>query len=178
MIPASLIVVLTITFAMSTKRMAARHVIVRKLDSIEALGAVSDVCSDKTGQYRSIYTTSAVAYAPSGTLTQGRMIARVVWVPEVGTWTLHGSRDPFNPHDGQLVFSASSPASSLSPIPEEKDHHDDKSEHYPESLSRLVECAALCNIASVFQEPAKPGEDENDKRAWAARGDPTEMYGS
>ena len=51
MIPASLIVVLTITFAVSTKRMAARHVIVRKLDSIEALGAVSDVCSDKTGKY-------------------------------------------------------------------------------------------------------------------------------
>lgn len=51
MIPASLIVVLTITFAVSTKRMAARHVIVRKLDSIEALGAVSDVCSDKTGKH-------------------------------------------------------------------------------------------------------------------------------
>lgn len=29
--------------------MVARHVIVRKLDSIEALGAVTDVCSDKTG---------------------------------------------------------------------------------------------------------------------------------
>ncbi len=51
MIPASLIVVLTITFAVSTKRMAERHVIVRKLDSIEALGAVSDICSDKTGEY-------------------------------------------------------------------------------------------------------------------------------
>ena len=44
MIPASLIVVLTITFAVSMKRMVARHIIVRKLDSIEALGAVSDVC--------------------------------------------------------------------------------------------------------------------------------------
>ena len=52
MIPASLIVVLTITFAISMKRMAARHVIVRKLDSIEALGAVSDVCSDKTGRFQ------------------------------------------------------------------------------------------------------------------------------
>ena len=53
MTPASLIVVLTITFVISMKRMAARHVIIRKLDSIEALGAVSDVCSDKTGRYRS-----------------------------------------------------------------------------------------------------------------------------
>ena len=41
MIPASLIVVLTITMAAGTKRMVERHVIVRKLDSLEALGAVT-----------------------------------------------------------------------------------------------------------------------------------------
>lgn len=29
--------------------MVKRHVIVRKLDSLEALGAVTDICSDKTG---------------------------------------------------------------------------------------------------------------------------------
>ena len=61
MIPASLIVVLTITFAISMKRMAARNVIVRKLDSIEALGAVSDVCSDKTGAL--FPTCSVYAYS-------------------------------------------------------------------------------------------------------------------
>lgn len=41
MIPASLIVVLTITMAAGTKRMVERHVVVRKLDSLEALGAVT-----------------------------------------------------------------------------------------------------------------------------------------
>jgi Na+-exporting ATPase len=41
MIPASLIVVLTITMAAGTKRMVQRHVIVRNLKSLEALGGVS-----------------------------------------------------------------------------------------------------------------------------------------
>lgn len=41
MIPACLIVVLTITMAAGTKRMVKRHVIVRKLDSLEALSSVT-----------------------------------------------------------------------------------------------------------------------------------------
>lgn len=41
MIPASLVVVLTITMAAGTKRMVQRNVIVRNLKSLEALGAVS-----------------------------------------------------------------------------------------------------------------------------------------
>merc|ERR1711977_551926 len=40
MIPASLIVVLTITMAAGTKRMIKRNVVVRSLDSLEALGGV------------------------------------------------------------------------------------------------------------------------------------------
>jgi magnesium-transporting ATPase (P-type) len=41
MIPASLIVVLTITMAAGTRRMVARNVIVRNLKSLEALGGVT-----------------------------------------------------------------------------------------------------------------------------------------
>lgn len=43
MIPASLIVVLTITMAAGTKRMVQRNVIVRNLKSLEALGAVTSM---------------------------------------------------------------------------------------------------------------------------------------
>ena len=49
MIPACLVVVLTITMAVGTKRMVERNVIVRKLDLLEALSAITDICSDKTG---------------------------------------------------------------------------------------------------------------------------------
>jgi Na+-exporting ATPase len=58
MIPASLIVVLTITMAAGTKRMVERNVVVRNLKSLEALGAVTDICSDKTGMSTSAKSLS------------------------------------------------------------------------------------------------------------------------
>ncbi|KAI1572015.1 MgtA Cation transport ATPase [Pyrenophora tritici-repentis] len=83
MIPASLVVVLTITMAAGTKSMVTRNVIVRNLKSLEALGGVTDICSDKTG-----------------TLTQGKMIARGAWIPGVGTYTIEDSTAPPGPYSG------------------------------------------------------------------------------
>ncbi|KAJ9628904.1 P-type ATPase [Taxawa tesnikishii (nom. ined.)] len=97
MIPASLIVVLTITMAVGTKRMVERNVVVRKMNALEALGAITDICSDKTG-----------------TLTQGQMVTRKCWIPSGGTYTISQSNEPFNPTLGDISYIQSTPTSAQS----------------------------------------------------------------
>ncbi|ROT34444.1 sodium transport ATPase [Sodiomyces alkalinus F11] len=152
MIPASLVVVLTITMAAGTKRMVKRNVIVRNLKSLEALGAVTDICSDKTG-----------------TLTQGKMVARGAWLPGKGTYTVENSSSPFNPTSGDIRFDSRSPhqidfklggdACGKIATPDQLLKESNL------ALTDFLDVASLANLATVVQ---KDGE-------WHARGDPTEI---
>lgn len=161
MIPSSLVVVLTITMSVGATVMAARHVIIRKLDSLEALGAVNDICSDKTG-----------------TLTQGKMITRRVWIPGFGTIMVDNSNEPFNPTVGDINFIP-----RVSPQEYKNDDSQDvgilqnfKERYYQNELpqdidhklfQKWVHAASLANIANVFQD-----KETGD---WVAHGDPTEI---
>ncbi|PYH75411.1 sodium ion P-type ATPase [Aspergillus uvarum CBS 121591] len=149
MIPACLVVVLTITMAVGTKRMVERNVIVRKLDSLEALGAVTNICSDKTG-----------------TLTQGKMVVRKAWIPSCGTYSVGNSNEPFNPTVGHLTFT---PVSPLDFKEEEEgpaigDVNGLLTANH--ALKDFLDVASMANLSHVFRS------EEGD---WCARGEPTEI---
>lgn len=147
MIPACLVVVLTITMAVGTKQMVQRHVIVRKLDSLEALGAVTNICSDKTG-----------------TLTQGRMVAKRAWIPSVGTYSVGSSNEPLNPTEGDLSLIPERPVNLGADLKLEPSSPQDLLDN--ELLKSFLNVAAMANLAHIH----KSANDE-----WQARGEPTDV---
>lgn len=59
LLPASLPAVIALSLATASRKLAESHALVRRMDATETLGAVTDVCSDKTG-----------------TITLGKMVTR------------------------------------------------------------------------------------------------------
>jgi potassium/sodium efflux P-type ATPase len=154
-IPESLIAVLTITQSVGASAMARSNVLVRKITSLEAIGGVTNVCSDKTG-----------------TLTQGKMVATQAWIPQetsVGSLSVSDVGHPYDPESGNVDrVDLDAPAlGSQNP------------------LSKLLRTMALCNLSIVSRSKPHSTSVASDTESvdtsttatgdWVGDGEPTEV---
>lgn len=151
-LPVTLILVLTITMAAGTKVMVERQVLVRNMRSLEALGGVTNICSDKTG-----------------TLTQGKMVVRMAWIPSHGTYSVGVTNDPYNPEVAGLHFD------KLQPRDIEGENSGDPVDALVEGKSNaglkcFLDVGQLANLAVVKRLTSEEGSS-----TWAVNGDPTEI---
>lgn len=174
-IPESLVAVLTITMVVAVTVMRKANVVVRDLSALEALGGVTNICSDKTG-----------------TLTEGAMIVRKTWIPGNHLYTVHDSQNPSDPTKGRVTYSHNkdeADAEMAAPkrdfdrersaavlkfdVPDEKLNPKPK-EPQPESAPEMTDAlrafllsSALCNLATVRYD--------KEEEKWQTTGEPTEI---
>jgi Ca2+-transporting ATPase len=127
-VPEALPAVVTISLALGVQRMAKRNALVRRLPAVETLGSTTFICTDKTG-----------------TLTQGEMTARRIFVDFE---TLDVSGSGYSP-EGQI----SRGDQSVEPSP---------------PLQALLEAGVLSSDARLERLPDSSGG------GFSIRGDPTE----
>ncbi|KAI0129824.1 hypothetical protein BJ170DRAFT_617717 [Xylariales sp. AK1849] len=156
-IPESLIAVLTISMAVGTKAMARGNVVVRKLSALEAVGGVTNICTDKTG-----------------TLTQGKMITRKIWLHDGSTATVEECTHPFDPASGKVTWG---------PHKEEMPEDLKLISTLPAQATAFIECLSLCNNSTItdgkagaFEESAETSTmSTSEPSDWTAVGEPTEI---
>lgn len=148
-IPESLIAVMTVTISAGVSEMAKGNVVVRNMSTLEAVGGVTNICSDKTG-----------------TLTQGKMVAHKVWVPGMGTLVVKNTTEILDPDDAEL---------SLDDEPFDK--NDATAQAKIEQLRPVLDAAALCNFATISR-PGAAASTETEKASaseWKSNGNGTEV---